>query len=1405
MAKCSTGVCDTDSASIFVGELGKASFGVIINLLIIHPLLFATWTDLFSSLTCEQAVAYNSFVSSFPEDGLRLYYLGTPRIELNGHELKPGFRKALALLIYLSLAKEKQRRESLMNLLWPDDSEQKARAALRDAIYSIRKVLPGTWLTADRHEVGIENELNIWCDVEEFLNAVSRISDHDHADAMLCDECRMRLEAAIQLYRGDFLAGFGLKDSENFDDWQFFQTETLRQSLANALEAITRCYIETGDYRDAGTYARKWLSLDPMNEAAHRCLMRIGAWTGNRGAAVRQYRDCVRILDEELGVEPYESTRALFETINNEELTADVHREVSEAPGPPGPPEASVDTYDARPGAARPSLEEPDAEKHYVVTVVLGLQWGGKDTGASKPNIAEEDTAAIRTFRISAQTIIARYGGTMHNAHAECVVAIFGGEQTRENDPDLALCAVLELQKSEIQGGYSVAAGASTGWAFFSGSSVFGKVVRVATMLYGKAGPDRLLVDEASYRHTRLAFETQPYEGDYGERSESDRWYEVVRRLPESNTPREKVSSSLVGRTRDVEDLEKAAVKWLAGQGQVALISGEAGIGKSRLAAELITRAKERSERVLFLVGRCVSSDHPISYWPFLDMIRSYFGLRDGDRSEEMQRKISAGIRLLNVPSEAAMNAYIANVLSVPLSPSAAKELEHKSPDQMRLGTLESLRNLFEHIGRRAKLLLVLEDLHWADDLTFDLLTLLLDSLPSSAVFIVCLFRPEAASRTAQLSLIARRKCFDRCTELQLNRLHDEDALRLIENLLDGARPSDAAVELILSKSEGVPFFVEEIVRSFIEKSVLSKRAGSWEFDESLTEIEVPDTIQSVISARIGMLSTEDRAFLRYASVVGQFFKLRLAAHFSDDGERLGGQLGERIRVCVERDLIYEERRIPEVEYAFRHAYTQEATYEEIPEETRSELHRRVAIDIERLYEGRLEEWYETLAFHYSKSGDVDGSIDYLLKSGQKTIRSTDIKTAIVFLRRGLGYIEKIADIEHRRAIEIEYRIALGGALAVAHGYFAPEVADNYNRTRALCLDAESTPHLFEALHGLTSYYLVKGDLRSCSELADEQMRHSEQLGRSEYHVEARLSVGLCSMFRGQLQRGRPHIEKALAMYDEKEHEHLAFLYGHDPAIAGTAQFAMGLWTEGYPDQARNMCDRCIGFSRKKNHPPSLGMAYALVPITYQCLREPLAVLSFGEKMAAHSKQFDLPLWVLLGSIMYAWARKDVEQLRQLIGALQASGIELFTGYYTMILAELVGKSRSVEEGLVILRQAQSIVEKNDERLFEPELYRIEGDLIRMQGEDNPTGTDAAAETCYRRSLDIAQKMGARSLELKTATSLGGLLREQNRLKEARDLITSAYNQMTEGFDTSDLVDARYLIDELSKSDTETR
>ena len=392
-------------------------------------------------------------------DQLRMYFLGTPHVELGGHELKPDFRKALALLVFLVVSNQKQRRETLMNLLWSEQSEAKARSALRNSIYTIRKTLPDGFLNIDRGEVGFDGKTDSWCDVQAYFDALSRCSHHEHEDFSLCHSCRQLLEGAVDMYKGDFLSGFSLKDSENFTDWQFFQSEKLRQEQAGALERICKSYSAAHQYKDAVRYAHRWLSMDQLNESAYRSLMRIYTWSGNRSGAIRQYEDCARVLGDELGIEPQDMTISLLDDIRNDNLA---------------PPELqakeSVAIVQKRSAVVQKPLgssatrgmfsEESIVDKQYVTTIAIGLR---QKTNPVFNMTYELKVDSTQLFQKESRAVITRYGGMVNHMYGDRILAIFGENWTRESDPELALCAAMEIKRLPCPEGFGAIVGVGTG------------------------------------------------------------------------------------------------------------------------------------------------------------------------------------------------------------------------------------------------------------------------------------------------------------------------------------------------------------------------------------------------------------------------------------------------------------------------------------------------------------------------------------------------------------------------------------------------------------------------------------------------------------------------------------------------------------------------------------------------------------------------------------------------------------------------------------------------------------------------------------------------------------------------------------------------------------------------------
>ncbi|MBI1928437.1 AAA family ATPase, partial [Candidatus Poribacteria bacterium] len=655
--------------------------------------------------------------------------------------------------------------------------------------------------------------------------------------------------------------------------------------------------------------------------------------------------------------------------------------------------------------------------------------------------------------------IVAGYEGSISGFRGDGLLALYGAPILHENDPERAILAAIDMRDAMRKRGLEITVGINTALmtvgeiqtALHKEYTAYGTEINLAARLQQAAKGGQIFVGSGTYRQTRYAF-------DFG-RIENLTLkglgggivaYEVlgVKVHPEKVRGIEGLRARMIGREREFAELKEAADGWLAGSGQVVSIIGEAGIGKSRLVSELKTYltsppapllqgegSKESppslagkgagglGQKPTVLEGRCVSIGQPISYWPFLDILRTYFGLREADTEAEIARKVTDGVRGLFQTSEVSKTSevyaeeflpFIGRLMSIRFGNELDKRLDFATPDQIKHQTIMRLKDLFETLASRgrgipssiesrgkdsAPTMLILEDLHWADDLSLDLISLLMDSLATTPLMLLCVYRPEQEHRVWQLSSLAGRKCLDRYTEITLKQLSSHESRRLVEELLTIDNLPESVKGMILRKSEGNPFFIEEVIRSLIDRDLVYREGDRWKARAEISDIDVPDTIQSVVLSRVDRLQAEARYVLQCASVIGRLFKYRLLEHLAQHERDLDRHLSE----FEARDLVYAERTVPELEYAFKHAFTQEATYQGILEQKRRAFHGQVAQGIERLYQERLEEYYEELAHHYSRSGDAEKAAEYLLKAGEQAKRSYANEPAIAQVYHGIG------------------------------------------------------------------------------------------------------------------------------------------------------------------------------------------------------------------------------------------------------------------------------------------------------------------------------------------------------------------------------------------------------------------
>ncbi|UCC61456.1 MAG: AAA family ATPase, partial [Anaerolineae bacterium] len=527
---------------------------------------------------------------------LSLYLLGPPRIERDGEPIQVDTRKAVALLTCLALTAERHGRDALVNLLWPESDQSHGRTALRRTLYALRKALAGDWLDVDRESIGLNPNASLWLDVDQFHRHLAACHAHGHPPSQVCPACLAHLSAAVELYRGDFLSGFTLKDSFNFDDWQFFQTESLRREFSDALDGLVRCHVARGAFEPAIRYARQWLALDRLNESAHCQLMLLYAWMDQRAAALRQYQECVRVLQSQLGAAPQASTVELYKAIAAgrvpqpplEERFQHPEKRIGDKVSPQPEPMAAAE-------GEQPSVSAPPpvvvSETKRLVTVLLA---DVSRSFARGRDFGPEDEAALVDGLLSVvRHAAAKVGAQVELTLGGHVLALFGATQTRESDPELAIRAALEIQGEAGKLGANVSIGVNTGEAFVRGmtsalrrgSWLVGQVVDLAMRLAGHAPAGQILVGESTYRLTRRAFAFTPLVLAIAGTDEPLRAYRVERLLPRPRKARgiEGLRAKLIGRDEEWAKLKGALAQVLQGRGQMVSLIGEAGVGKSRI------------------------------------------------------------------------------------------------------------------------------------------------------------------------------------------------------------------------------------------------------------------------------------------------------------------------------------------------------------------------------------------------------------------------------------------------------------------------------------------------------------------------------------------------------------------------------------------------------------------------------------------------------------------------------------------------------------------------------------------------------------------------------------------------------------------------------------------------------
>ncbi len=563
-------------------------------------------------------------------------------------------------------------------------------------------------------------------------------------------------------------------------------------------------------------------------------------------------------------------------------------------------------------------------------------------------------------------------------------------------------------------------------------------------------------------------------------------------------------------------------------------------------------------------------------------------------------------------------------------------------------------------------------------------------------------------------------------TQLRLDPLGQEEAHELLAALLGDGAGLQSLKRFILAKTEGNPFFMEEMVQTLAEEKTLVGDRGHYHVEKAATELHIPSTVQGVLAARIDRLGAEEKGLLQTLAVIGKEFSLSLLRKVVEQPEEGLYRLLSHLQAG---EFIYEQPAFPEVEYTFKHALTQEVAYNSVLHERRGVLHERTAQAIEEVYRYRLADYYSELAHHYSRSGNTKKAVQYLQLAGQQAVQRSAYAEAISHLSTALELLKTLPDTPERTQQELTLHITLGLVLVVTKGMAAPEVEKVYTRARELCRQMGETPQLFPVLRGLWEFHEVRGEYKTACELGEQLLTLAQSIQDPALLLVAHDVLGDTSFWLGEFVPAKEHSEQGTALYDPQQHHSLAFLYGgYDPGVACLSWATLALWQLGYPDQALRRSHEALTLAQELSHPFSLAFALQTVAFLHQFRREGQLAQERAEASITLCTDQGFPFFLALATIPRGWAlaeqgqgEEGIAQMGQGLATLRATGAEATRPYALALLAEAYGKVGQAEEGLIALAEALELVHKTGERMGEAELYWLKGELTLQQfNVDNP-------------------------------------------------------------------------------------
>ena len=1042
--------------------------------------------------------------------------------------------------------------------------------------------------------------------------------------------------------------------------------------------------------------------------------------------------------------------------------------------------------------AAAPPHRHADAGRRQLTLMLADL------VGAI--GLDPEDMSEVsRSYEEACVEVVERWDGHVANLMGSSVLACFGWPRAHEDDAERAVRAGLELTEriARLTGsdGAPLAArvGLATGLVMVgdlvgegaaAARTIVGETPNLAARLRDLAQPGAVVIAHSARQLLGGLFELEDMGAhDLKGIAGPAQSYRVVaegRAESRFDALRAARLTPLVGRA---EELSLLLARWeraTDGDGQVVLLSGEPGIGKSRIVRALRERVAGGAHTT---VGLDCSPHHGNSaLHPVIGHLERAAGFERGDSAETKLDKLE---RLLaqSTPEPRQVVPLVAALLAIPVG-TRYPPLD-LTPQRQKQRTLEVLVDQVEALAVRRPMLAILEDAHWSDPTTLEWLGMVIERVQRLPVLVLVTLRPEVKPPWASRPHV---------TQLSLNRLGQRDCGAMIDRLAGGKALPEGVLELILAKTDGIPLFVEELTKAILESDLLRDAGDHYQLIGPLSALAVPLTLQDSLMARLDRLAPVREA-AQVAACLGREFHHQLLAAVAPLPEP---ELTAAVDRLVAAELLFRRGVPPEASYTFKHALVRDAAYASLLKSRRRQYHARIAQVLEERFPETLETEPELLAHHFAEAGLIERSIDLWHAAGERAVARSAMAEAATQAAAGLALLGDLAPGPGRWSRELNLQLLRASALNATTSHGTPEVRAAYARAVELAKQLQDTARLAPALDGLITCHFSRGELAAADRLAAEFLELAEGTAATAPQLLALSEVGIVRLALGDLAGARRSLERALALYDPGEHGALRLSYSFDPQVVCLGYLSWTLFALGYPAQASRASRQSIAAARQPLHPMTLAFALGRSAAVLHLSRDWQALETTATELLALAAEKALRVYQGVGRFYLGWAqvrsgRHDdgLALLLTAIAELRAGGDEDWLPHTLCLGAEALHCAGQTGKGLELLEEASARVTGNGERWFAAEVDRLRGELLQSRDA-------AAAEECIVRAARVAREQDAKMWELRAVTSLARLRAGQGRRAEARELVAPLYGWFTEGLETPDLEDAKTLLEQLS-------